>query len=174
MSTSKGVARIARERARQISEEGMTPEADREQYTAGELALAAMSYACPTGEHYRWNYETELGSSAEARDKKPNFWPWPDEWWKPGDRLRELEKAGALIASEIDRMDPEPLPIGPDLCEELATKCVREWFKSLTANAHNHLSLHDIAMLQGVVEGLLRRTADPAKIAALLDPDQPF
>jgi hypothetical protein len=32
------------------------------------------------------------------------WWPWRWEWWKPGNRVRELEKAGALIAAEIDRL----------------------------------------------------------------------
>jgi hypothetical protein len=33
-------------------------------------------------------------------------WPWDKGWWKPtpDNRIRELEKAGALIAAEIDRL----------------------------------------------------------------------
>ena len=33
-------------------------------------------------------------------------WPWNVVWWKPtpDDRIRELAKAGALIAAEIDRL----------------------------------------------------------------------
>jgi hypothetical protein len=33
------------------------------------------------------------------------FWPWDDEWYKPTpkDPIRQLVKAGALIAAEIDR-----------------------------------------------------------------------
>ena len=36
----------------------------------------------------------------------PVGWPWDAEWWKPSpkDRVRELVKAGALIAAEIDRL----------------------------------------------------------------------
>jgi hypothetical protein len=33
------------------------------------------------------------------------LWPWDESWWKPGDRIRELAKAGALIAAEIDRLN---------------------------------------------------------------------
>lgn len=32
-------------------------------------------------------------------------WPWDEEWWKPSeDPVRNLVKAGALIAAEIDRL----------------------------------------------------------------------
>jgi hypothetical protein len=34
------------------------------------------------------------------------FWPWNFKWWKPhpDNRIRDFEKAGALIAAEIDRL----------------------------------------------------------------------
>jgi hypothetical protein len=34
------------------------------------------------------------------------FWPWDRAWWKPSpnNRIRDMEKAGALIAAEIDRL----------------------------------------------------------------------
>jgi hypothetical protein len=33
------------------------------------------------------------------------FWPWDQDWWKPSpDPIRNLVKAGALIAAEIDRL----------------------------------------------------------------------
>lgn len=34
------------------------------------------------------------------------MWPWSDEKWnpEPDNRIRELAKAGALIAAEIDRL----------------------------------------------------------------------
>lgn len=36
----------------------------------------------------------------------PAEWPWDEMLWKPtpDDRIRELAKAGALIATEIDRL----------------------------------------------------------------------
>ena len=35
----------------------------------------------------------------------PAHWPWLDGWKPtPDDRIRELAKAGALIAAEIDRL----------------------------------------------------------------------
>ena len=34
----------------------------------------------------------------------PDDWPWSDKWWKPKDKIRDLVRAGALIAAEIDRL----------------------------------------------------------------------
>ena len=35
----------------------------------------------------------------------PFGWPWGQAWWKPStDPIRNLVKAGALIAAEIDRL----------------------------------------------------------------------
>jgi hypothetical protein len=37
---------------------------------------------------------------------KAALWPWADTWYSPSpdNRIHELEKAGALIAAEIDRL----------------------------------------------------------------------
>lgn len=87
-----GVSLIAAERRRQINQEGWTAEHDR-QHENGELALAAACYACPIPKRWKTNF---VGT----------FWPWAMEWWKPtcDNRIRELTKAGALIAAEIDRL----------------------------------------------------------------------
>jgi hypothetical protein len=86
-----GVELIAAERARQVSDESWTPEHD-DEHTDRELARAASCYAYPPG------------MSKEGRAR--NFWPWDEEWWKPdeNDLIRNLTKAGALIAAEIDRL----------------------------------------------------------------------
>jgi len=78
-----GVRLILIERLRQIKTEGWSPEHD-DQYTKFELLMAAEAY---------------LTGCADE-------WPWDPEWWKPtpGDRIKELVKAGALIAAEIDRL----------------------------------------------------------------------
>lgn len=84
-----GWAVIHRERVRQQISEGYTQEGDDRQ-TAGQLAMAASCYATPT----------------TLRDYPlPSLWPWSGMVWKPSqDRIRELAKAGALIAAEIDRL----------------------------------------------------------------------
>lgn len=81
---------VLAERQRQIGAEGWTPEHD-DAYADEQLARAAVCYALPQG-----NYEIP---------EPPEFWPWDAAWWKPGDRRRELIKAGALILAEIERLD---------------------------------------------------------------------
>lgn len=76
-----GAARITAERQRQITAEGWTPEHD-QQHTHGELVAAAIFY---------------------ADDTKPHTWPWGNPPKRRG-RVRDLERAGALIAAEIDRL----------------------------------------------------------------------
>ncbi|HWK65355.1 MAG TPA: hypothetical protein VNS34_10465 [Rhizobiaceae bacterium] len=89
-----GVAAIAAERQRQIDDEGLTPEHD-DEHSDGELADAAGCYAHHAG----------LDDASRSRaDGPPVLWPWADEWWKPTTRRRDLIKAGALIAAEIDRL----------------------------------------------------------------------
>lgn len=90
LKRQSGAELIAAERDRQVSAEGWTPEHD-DQHTRGELAKAAGVYAMP------FNGSWKLAN-----------WPWPDGL-KPAPptteaRIRELEKAGALIAAEIDRL----------------------------------------------------------------------
>lgn len=89
-----GVEAIAQERRRQIDEEGWTPEHD-DAYENDELILAARCYLVQA------EYEVA------GHGSQPIFWPWHRDWWKPGDRRRNLVKAGALIAAEIDRLDRE-------------------------------------------------------------------
>jgi len=49
--------------------------------------------------------ETDHPYNDDVIDLMENLWPWGKEWWKPSDRRRDLVKAGALIAAEIDRLD---------------------------------------------------------------------
>ena len=91
-----GIELIAEERQRQIEKEGWTPEHD-DQHNTGDLAHAAAAYA--SAELYR-------RTASEGYDNTPHIWPFERKWWKPtpDDRIRELQKAGALIAAEIDRL----------------------------------------------------------------------
>ena len=96
-----GLEIISKERHRQISEEGYTINSDQENDNE-ELACAAAAYATPKMKRtylYRWD-----------RDKGyiPSIFPkeWMIKYWKPSpdNRIKELAKAGALIAAEIDRL----------------------------------------------------------------------
>jgi hypothetical protein len=87
-----GIDLIASERERQVAEEGWSADHDDTQ-THGELAKAAAVYAMP------WN-----GSWKQVT------WPWEPRsirhtWGTREGRIRELTKAGALIAAEIDRLE---------------------------------------------------------------------
>lgn len=93
-----GVELIAAERQRQIEEEGWSANHD-DQHNRFELSKAAIAYLNPSNsDHVR------------------NFWPWDWKWWKPSlpsievpsyevSQIRNLVKAGALIAAEIDRLE---------------------------------------------------------------------
>jgi len=98
-----GIELIAEERQRQIEEEGWTAEHDAE-HKEGEMAVAAACYAYP-------NYDEDWAVQSQLQ------WPWEKHWWKPsGDRKRDLAKAGALIAAEIDRLQRgEELTIKEDI-----------------------------------------------------------
>ena len=86
-----GVKLIMQERYRQIVSEGFNQEHD-DEHAHGELSKAAVAYV--------------LFNSPSQADKAESFWPWEKYWWKPDnkDAVRNLVKAGALIAAEIDRL----------------------------------------------------------------------
>lgn len=83
-----GIELIAKERQRQIDVEGWTPAHDAE-HSNEELSKAAACYALPESVRFY-----------------VSLWPWDASSFKPtpNDRVRELVKAGALIAAEIDRI----------------------------------------------------------------------
>lgn len=84
-----GTELIAQERQRQIDGEGWDAEHDSWRRPS-ELPLAAVAYIFA---------DPDLGLASQSEE----WWPWSAEWFKPGDRERNLVKAGALIAAEIDR-----------------------------------------------------------------------
>jgi hypothetical protein len=92
-----GAELIAVERRRQVEQERWTPEHDAEHSNAA-LAWAAACYAAP-----------ETIYRVKQRAGGVAWWePWPHNWRRPDtDRIRELVKAGALIAAEIDRLQAE-------------------------------------------------------------------
>lgn len=93
-----GAALIRTERERQQQVEGWTPQHD-DDHDDGEMASAALGY---------------IGASQREHGSKmrmPATWPWALAWWKPSDDpIRNLVKAGALIAAEIDRLQRTDTP----------------------------------------------------------------
>ena len=100
-----GIELIAEERRRQIEEEGWTSEHDMH-YTHGELASAAVCYTMTENER---KHMVEITVTEEDGTVKqcPVIWPWEPRWWKPADRKKDLIRAGALIAAELDRLISE-------------------------------------------------------------------
>jgi len=94
-----GVDLIRAERERQTTAERWSPAHD-DAHNLGEMAGAAAVYTLNScGFENPHTIAARRGSvSHEVR-----IWPWADAWWKPSDPLRDLVKAGALIAAEIDR-----------------------------------------------------------------------
>jgi len=97
MSQLTGVHLIAAERARQRKDEGWDEHHDSE-HADGEMALAAACYAIVDAD--------AVAHKGFLDDLWGMLWPttgWSIKWWKPKDPLRNLVRAGALIAAEIDR-----------------------------------------------------------------------
>lgn len=90
MRVTIGTEQIRIERLRQIEQEGWTPELD-DQYLSGQIRKASLCYLLSCDEPF-----------AEAL---VHTWPWEAKTFKPTTSIvRNLEKAGALIAAEIDRL----------------------------------------------------------------------
>jgi hypothetical protein len=97
-ASGSGADRIAAERRRQMEKEGWDACHD-SQHQYGELLRAAEVYIKVARLGYVYaNFHHD--------------WPWEVSWFKPGatiDEERCLEKAGALIAAELDRRKDERL-----------------------------------------------------------------
>jgi len=87
-----GIELIAQERVEQIEKHGFDDYSDAG-YINDELIDAAMQY---------------IGGYLIS------CWPetWDRKWYKTGNRIDELKKAGALIAAEIDRLQNN------EICQE--------------------------------------------------------
>ena len=107
-----GADLIRAERRRQIEGEGWDGGHD-DAHRSGELCDAAISYARAAAKQARGESLAYLKGMAAAGDVP---WPWEDGWWKPdADQIRNLVKAGALIAAEIDRLHRERTKAPTDL-----------------------------------------------------------
>ena len=97
--TPAGADLISLERVRQVTDKGYSIAHDTE-HDSAELLLAARCYL------------SDIVNASVAADEVrgcPWEWPWSSSAWKPtpDDVIRQLVKAGALIAAEIDRLEAE-------------------------------------------------------------------
>lgn len=94
VSIDFGANLILAERVRQVTCEGFQSSHD-DKHVEGELMEAAICYAVHAAQQVLVS-TPGLGV---------NCWPWSAEWWNPAsDPIRNLVKAGALLAAEIDRL----------------------------------------------------------------------
>lgn len=94
-----GVELIAAERERQIEDDGFNASHD-DRHDLGEMAIVASAYAVHSANIVR-GHNTPM----------PPQWPWDTNCWNPNPNpIRNLVKAGALIAAEIDRLQRAALP----------------------------------------------------------------
>jgi len=94
------VGMIAAERRRQVEGESWTSLHD-DGHVRGELALAAACYAVEASGLGSRTLTTQ--GLEVSLDVLGLYWPFERGWWKSGTPIRNLVKAGALIAAEIDR-----------------------------------------------------------------------
>jgi hypothetical protein len=98
-----GIELITAERQRQVEKEGFDSEHDDQHHN--DLALAAGCYVDHVVGRAWVVSDPDLGIDAYQMETLPDNWPddWDEKYWKPTRPVRDLVKAGALIAAEIDR-----------------------------------------------------------------------
>lgn len=97
-----GAELIHQERERQKYGEEWSAQHD-DEHTLAEISLAALSYISAAASQVRLRDGCVI-------ERLPVYWPWGAQWWKPSpDPIRNLVKAGALIAAEIDRLQRKPM-----------------------------------------------------------------
>jgi hypothetical protein len=99
-----GIQLITEERTRQIEKEGWSAAHD-DMHTVGDLIDAAICYGVVASAEVRGSCAEEWPAEMMTNPLTALAWPWEHEAWKPSDDpVRNLVKAGALIAAEIDRI----------------------------------------------------------------------
>jgi hypothetical protein len=104
LESAPGVRLIATERERQVNEEGYDAEHDKGH--APEMIRAAKEYAEEA--HFQVKYgpvEPKVGRPWYDEDTGATGWPWHSSYGKPtGEPVKDLTKAGAIIAAAIDSL----------------------------------------------------------------------
>lgn len=96
------VGMIAAERRRQVEGESWNSMHD-DGLENGQLALASACYALESADMASQGFRLGRGGINVEVDALGIYWPFDSKDWKPTSPIRNLVKAGALIAAEIDR-----------------------------------------------------------------------
>lgn len=161
-----GVHLIAKERQRHIEGEYYTSEHD-DQHYKGELAGAGAVYALNAA-----GFLDASNIQAKRLDvtHSVNLWPFGPSYYKPSNVVRNLVKAGALIAAEIDRLlrirtKNRPAAAVCDEDEELIQQCIetiRSEQKATVSYLQRRLRLGYIRAAKIMDELELRRIVGPS------------
>lgn len=84
------------ERIRQVEVEGWATAHD-DAHVNGELARAAASYAISSQAEDGWRSGVICP-----------LWPWSEDWWRPSNGPRDIDKAIALLIAERERLARRP------------------------------------------------------------------
>jgi hypothetical protein len=98
---AEGMDRILAERERQKNFEGWTADHDDFQNCDGELLRAGMCYLAFAKMGYAPGGLDGVRFDAAT---PPMGWSWEAKWWKPKNQMRDLERAGALVLAEKERL----------------------------------------------------------------------
>jgi len=103
-----GIELIAAERERQITSEGWSPDHD-DTHAGGELADAAACYAAVAASQARGPWIPENSELITEGHMAGLDWPFETGAFKPEDQRKNLIRAGALIAAELDRLNRDEI-----------------------------------------------------------------
>lgn len=156
-----GIELIADERAAQVAREGWTTEHD-DEHDEGEMAHAAAAY-CMTAD-----------STRAGRDNGEVWWPWHKKWFKPKGPVRDLVRAGALIAAEIDRLLRAGVPVDEAHPKESAApeeliQTVSHYIK--VASQGRELDSSNMRELEGALQAMIDEAVTRAVARMLPRPD---
>ena len=100
-----GVELIAEERQRQIEKEGWDSKHD-DEHVPFSMSTAGAVYALDLYKNWLISIRGRNQTIQLINNTLDILWPWDGKWWKPtpDNPIRQLTKAGALIAAEIDRL----------------------------------------------------------------------
>lgn len=131
---SKGVEMIAAERQRQITKEKWSADHD-DEHQWWELCRAAATYCINTVEQSIDFNPTQRHVLAAAANV---LWAWESQWHKPSkSAMKNLVRAGALIAAEIDRLQREA-NMSYKLCKDCGCPVLKKGQKRRHPDDYRH------------------------------------